>query len=51
MILTNRKYHFQNILALTTVFSDFHKMTVTILKTEFVKSDPIQINYMSIYDC
>ena len=45
MILTNRKYHFQNTLALTTGFSDFHKMTVTVLKTEFVKSDPIQINY------
>ena len=45
MILTNRKYHFQNTLALTTGFSDFHKMTVTVLKTEFVKSDPIQLNY------
>ena len=44
-ILTNRKYHFQNTLALTTGFSDFHKMTVAVLKTEFVKSDPIQINY------
>ena len=45
LILTNRKYHFQNTLALTTGFSDFHKMTVTVLKTEFIKSDPIQINY------
>ena len=26
-------------------YSDFHKMTVTVLKTEFVKADPIQINY------
>ena len=31
--------------ALTTGFSDFHKMTLTILKTEYVKADPIQINY------
>ena len=45
LILTNCKYNFQNTVALTTGFSDFHKMTVTILKTEYVKADPIQINY------
>ena len=43
LILTNRKYHFQNTFAMTTGFSDFHKMTVTVLKSEFVKSDPLQI--------
>ena len=26
-------------------FSGFHKMTVTVLKTEYVKADPIQISY------
>ena len=45
LMLTNRKHNFQNTTALTTVFSDFHKMTLTILKTEYVKADPIQINY------
>ena len=45
LILTNYKHNFQNTLVVTTGFSDFHKITVTVLKTEFVKSDPIQINY------
>ena len=30
---------------MTTGFSDFHKMTLTLLKTEFVKADPVLINY------
>ena len=29
-----------------TGITDFHKMTVTVLKSEFVKSDPLQIKYM-----
>ena len=45
LILTNCKHNFQNTLVLTSGFSDFHKMTVTVLKTEFVKTDPVQINY------
>ena len=45
LILTNKKDSFQNTLALTTGLSDFHKMTMSVLKTEFVKADPIQINY------
>ena len=45
LILTNCKHNFQNTSALTTGFSDFHKLTVTVLKTEFVKADPIKINY------
>ena len=44
-MLTNYKHNFQNTLVVTTGISGFHKMTVTVLKTEFVKSDPIQINY------
>ena len=44
-MLTNYKQNFQNILVVTTGFLDFHKMTVIVLNTEFVKSDPIQINY------
>ena len=45
LILTNHKNNFQNTSAFTTGFSDFHKMTTTILKTEYVKADPVQINY------
>ena len=45
LILTNWNHNFQNTLVLTSGFSGFHKMTVTILKTEFVKTDPVQINY------
>ena len=45
LILTNCKFNFQNTMILTSGFSDFHKMTVTVLKTEYVKADPIQINY------
>ena len=44
LILTNCKRNFQNTKALTTGFSDFYKMTVTILKIEYVKADPIQVN-------
>ena len=25
--------------------SDFHKMTITVMKTDFVKSDPLKIHY------
>ena len=45
LILTNCKYNFQSTMAVTSGFSDFHKMTLTVLKTEFVKADPIQIKY------
>ena len=45
LILTNYKYNFQNTIALTTGFLDLHKMTVTILKTEYIKADSIQIQY------
>ena len=45
LILTNCKHNFQNTMALTSGFSDFHKLTVTVLKTEYVKTDSLQINY------
>ena len=45
LILTNNKHSFQNTEALTTGFSDFHKMTITTMKTEFVKAEPVQMNY------
>ena len=45
LIITNCKHNFQNSLTLTTGFSDFQKMTITVLKTEFIKPEPIQIIY------
>ena len=45
LILTNCKSYFQNTEVITTEFSDFHKMTITILTTEFVKAEPIQVVY------
>ena len=42
LIITNCKHSFQNTEVLTTGVSDFHKMVFTILKTEFVKADPIK---------
>ena len=45
LILTNCKYNFQNTITLATGFSDFHKMTVTTLKTKYIKADPIQLQY------
>ena len=45
LILTNCKNSFQSTKVVTTGLSDFHKMTVTVLKTEFIKEDSIQINY------
>ena len=45
LIFTNCKHNFQNTSAITTGFSVFHKMTLTVLKTEFVKADPIKMNY------
>jgi len=45
LILTNYRHNFQHTEAITTGFSDFHKLTATVLKTEYVREDPIQIEY------
>ena len=45
IILTNRKRSFQYSKTIETGLSDHHKMIITVLKTEFIKKDPIQINY------
>ena len=37
VILTNRKYKFQNSMTVETGLSDFHKMTVTVMKNHFIK--------------
>ena len=45
LILTNRKTHFHNSMAIETGLSDHHKMTVTVLKSYFTKKDRVKINY------
>ena len=40
LILTNRHNCFQNSRTIETGLSDFHKMTVTVLKSHFQKKDP-----------
>ena len=45
LIITNRKNKFQNTMAIVTGLSDYHKMTVTILKTSFPKQHPNRIIY------
>ena len=42
LILTNRPTSFQNTITLETGISDFHKMTITVLKTSFNKQ-PLKI--------
>ena len=45
VILTNKKSSFQNSMVVETGLSDFHKMTVTVMKKLFKKKDPIKIVY------
>ena len=45
LILTNRPHNFQNSTALETGLSDFHLLTVTVLKTTFRKKPPKVVRY------
>ena len=45
LILTNKKYSYINTGTYETGLSDHHKLTYTVLKTEFVKSEPTSISY------
>ena len=45
IILTNRIQSFQNSCVIETGLSDFHKMTITVLKTYFQKKSPVLIRY------
>ena len=45
LILTNRPKSFQNTTLVDTGLSDFHKLTITILKTHFKKAPPKIISY------
>ena len=45
LILTNCPGSFQNSCVIETGLSDFHKMTVTLMKTSYQKIEPRVINY------
>ena len=45
LILTNSPYSFQNSCVIETGLSDFHKMTVSVMKTTFKKLKPKIANY------
>ena len=45
LILTNRKHNFIHSTTIETGLSDFHKLTSTILKTEFIKGEPQIVTY------
>ena len=47
LILTNRPQNFQNSGVIETGLSDFHKLTITVLKTSFRKKPPQIISYRS----
>ena len=47
LILTNRPQSFQNSSVIETGLSDFHKLTITVLKTSFRKKPPKIIRYRS----
>ena len=45
IMLTNKKHCFQNSIVVETGLSDFHKMTVTVMKKFFKKNAPIRKTY------
>ena len=45
LILTNKTRSFQNTTVIETSLSDFHKLTVTIMKANFQKHPPEIVNY------
>ena len=47
MILTNRASSFQHSQTVETGLSDYHKMTVTVMKSQFNKKPPLSIIYRS----
>ena len=47
IILTNRKRNFCDSQTIETGLSDHHKMIITVLKSEFEKKEPTQVNYRS----
>ena len=50
LMLTNRKNSFENNMTIGTGLSDFHKMTLGVLKKYFAKKDPITLRYRCLKD-
>ena len=50
LIITNRPKSFQNSMTLETDLSDFHKMTLTVMKVFYKKQKPTIITYRSYKD-
>ena len=50
LFITNSYQSFQKTTTVTTGLSDFHKMTITVLKTTFPKSDPRILTYRTPYE-
>ena len=48
IMLTNKRLSFQNSRTIETGLSDFHKMTVTVMKRYFKKKEPITITYRDL---
>ena len=44
-MFTNKVRHFQRSCVVETGLSDFHKMTITVLKVQFRKLDPKVVSY------
>ena len=45
VMLTNRKRNFCNSITIETGLSDYHKLTISVLKTYFKKKPPVRLNY------
>ena len=45
VILTNKIKSFQNSQVIETGISDYHKMTITVLRSFFQKQEPVKVNY------
>ena len=50
LFITNRPNSFQNTNIVNVGCSDFHKMTITVMKTKFKKLDPKEITYRNYKD-
>ena len=48
LMLTNKRNCFQNSMTIETGLSDFHKMTVTVMKRYFKKNEPVTIEYRDL---
>ena len=45
LFFTNNWHKFQNTMTISTGFSDFHKMMITVLKSSFIKLKATEMHY------